>query len=35
MDNKADVAFLTSNEGREAIINLHREGILAYINSQK
>lgn len=35
MDNKADVAFLTSREGREAIINLHRDGILAYINSQQ
>lgn len=31
MDNKADVAFLTSREGREAIINLHKDGILAYI----
>lgn len=31
MDNKTDVAFLTSREGQEAIINIHRDGILAYI----
>lgn len=31
MDNKTDVAFLTSHEGREAIIKLHKDGILTYI----
>lgn len=32
-DNKADVDFLLSDNGRQAIINLHTEGIIQYINS--
>lgn len=32
MDNKEDVAFLESNEGMEAIVNLHVSGILNYIH---
>lgn len=31
-DNKKDVEFLLSKEGKEAIINLHVHGILDYIN---
>ena len=31
MDNKEDVAFLESEEGAQAIIDLHVEGILQYI----
>lgn len=30
MDNREDVAFLESDEGAQAIINLHVEGILKY-----
>lgn len=33
MDNKQDVAFLLSDKGREAIINLHVNGIINYIKS--
>ncbi len=33
MDNKQDVEFLLSDKGREAIINLHVEGIINYIKS--
>ena len=32
-DNLADVEFLLSEKGREAIINLHVEGIINYIKS--
>lgn len=32
-DNKKDVEFLLSEEGRKAIINLHVNGILAYLNN--
>ena len=32
-DNLADVEFLLSDKGREAIINLHVEGIINYIKS--
>lgn len=32
-DNSADVDFLLSDEGREAIVNLHVEGIINYIKS--
>ena len=32
-DNKQDVEFLLSDKGREAIINLHVEGIINYIKS--
>ena len=32
-DNLADVDFLLSDKGREAIINLHVEGIINYIKS--
>lgn len=31
-DNKADIKFLTSNEGKEKIVELHVNGILKYIN---
>lgn len=30
MDNKADVAFLTSEEGKKAIVALHKEAILRF-----
>lgn len=33
MDNKADVAYLLSDEGREAIIRCHVHGIINYIES--
>lgn len=33
MDNEKDVDFLMSEEGREAIINLHVNGIINFINS--
>lgn len=32
-DNKQDVDFLLSDKGREAIVNLHIEGIINYIKS--
>lgn len=32
-DNKEDVAFLLSPEGREAIVRLHVDGIKAYVDS--
>ena len=32
-DNKQDVEYLLSDKGREAIINLHVEGIINYIKS--
>lgn len=32
MDNREDVAFLESDEGAQAIVNLHVDGILQYIN---
>ena len=31
MDNKEDVAFLESEEGAQAIINLHVEGLLSFL----
>ena len=34
-DNKADVDFLLSPEGKNAIVNLHFDGIVKYINSMK
>ena len=34
-DNKADVDYLLSPAGREAIINLHVEGIKNYINAMR
>lgn len=33
MDNKEDVAFLQSEEGKEAIVRTHVEGIVSYIKS--
>lgn len=33
-DNKEEVRYLNSNEGRQAIINLHVNGIIAYISAQ-
>lgn len=35
MDNKEDVAYMMSSEGRAAIIATHVNGIINYINSQK
>lgn len=32
-DNKEDVAFLSSQEGKEKIVKLHIQGILAYLNN--
>ena len=32
-DNKEDVAFLLSKEGKDAIVQLHLNGIINYINS--
>lgn len=32
-DNKEDVAFLLSKEGKDAIVRLHLNGLLNYINS--
>ena len=32
-DNKEDVAFLLSKEGKDAIVQLHLKGLLNYINS--
>ena len=32
MDNKEDVTFLESEEGSQAIVNLHVEGILKYLS---
>lgn len=32
MDNKEDVAFLESDEGAHAIVNLHVEGIVQYLS---
>lgn len=34
-DNKGDVDFLLSEEGKQAIVNLHVEGIKNYINAPK
>ena len=34
-DNKADVDFLTSSEGKRAIVNLHCNGVQSYLNSLK
>lgn len=34
-DNKEDVAFLLSESGRNAIVNLHCKGIIDYINNSK
>lgn len=34
-DNKADVAFLLSEEGKKAITDLHVEGIIKYLKSIK
>lgn len=31
-DNKADVAFLLSREGKNAIVRLHADGIMSYIS---
>ena len=31
-DNKEDIAFLTSKEGKEKIVNIHVNGIMRYIN---
>lgn len=31
-DNKADVEFLLSDEGKNAIVRLHADGIMSYIN---
>ena len=31
MDNKEDIAYLTSMEGKQNIVNTHVEGIIQYI----
>jgi N-acetylmuramoyl-L-alanine amidase len=31
-DNKDDVAFLLSDEGKKKIVDIHVQGILKYIN---
>lgn len=33
-DNKSDLEFLTSEKGKQAIVDLHIDGILAYIKNQ-
>ena len=35
MDNKEDLAYLLSDDGKEKIIQCHVEGIISYINSKK
>lgn len=35
MDNKNDVAYLRSSDGREAIVATHVDGIIKYINSHE
>lgn len=35
MDNKSDCDWLLSDEGKEAIVQLHIEGIVNYINNSK
>lgn len=32
-DNKDDVAFLLSNEGKDIIVEVHKKGIIEYLNS--
>lgn len=34
-DNREDVAFLLSEEGREAVVRLHVDGITAYVNKKR
>ncbi len=34
-DNKLDVKYLLSDEGKQTIVNLHVDGIVNYLNSQK
>ena len=34
MDNKADVAYMLSDEGKEAIVRCHVEGIKKYIDER-
>lgn len=34
MDNKDDLAYLISDEGKDAIVRCHIEGIISYINSR-
>ena len=34
MDNKEDLAYLLSDDGKEKIIQCHVEGIISYINSK-
>ena len=35
MDNQEDCAFLLSATGRQAIIDLHIDGIIAYLNEEE
>lgn len=35
MDNTLDVQYLESEKGKQAIVALHKEGIINYINNQK
>lgn len=34
-DNKSDVEFLQSEDGKRAIVNIHIEGIIKYLSQQK
>ena len=35
MDNKEDCRFLLSSKGRQAIINLHIEGLIEYLDNEE
>lgn len=35
MDNKDDVKYLLSEEGKNAIVKVHVNGIIEYINNKK
>ena len=35
MDNLEDCRFLLSEEGRRAIINLHIEGLIGYLDDEE
>ena len=35
MDNQEDCAFLLSAKGRQAIVDLHIDGIIAYLNKEE
>jgi N-acetylmuramoyl-L-alanine amidase len=35
MDNKDDLAYLLSDEGKKAIVKCHVEGIINYVESKR